>query len=757
MKQIITGLFILLCCSFMWSCKPNRTYTESELAIIPQVRQLSLGGSSFQFKKSTKLVVESIDQHKVASQFAELFEKAAGWKLQIRIGEDEGINQIYFKTELAMGPESYVLEVSKDRIVIKAARSAGFFYATQTLRQLLPAEIESGRIQKSVDWLVPEVSITDGPRFKWRGFMLDVSRHFFKKEEVLSLIDNLALHKINILQLHLVDDQGWRIEIKKYPKLTEIGSLRVDREDRDWGARPKQNSGEEATYGGFYTQDDIREMVAYAQSRFITIVPDIEMPAHISSALAAYPQYSCTGGPFSVFPGEAWPNSDIYCAGKDSTFSFIEDVLTEVMDLFPSKYIHVGGDVPTKSEWEKCPDCKKRMKDEGLKDVDALQSYFFSRVEKFLDSKNRVLVGWDKIMDGGIPPKAIIMSLTGTQNGIEAVKQGHDVIMTPGKPCSFDHYQGPVDQEPLSAGGYNPLSKVYAFSPIPSGLTPAEAKHILGAQANLWTEFIPNSKHAEYMIFPRIAALSEVLWSSRKVRNWDSFMHRIQLFLKRYDQKGVNYSKSAFTNPEKFIPETTISQPETGKLPVNVPDVVPSKPAEQDEEVPAQEENAVKSVPVSNKASGKSVTYLTTYSENYKGSGALALIDDIHGSVNHLDGKWQAWRGKNMEVVIDLQKATEVHSVSVGALQDAGAWIFFPQKLECYVSRDGKNFQKVAETLNGVDPLSEEVQVQDFVAFFKPITTNYVKVVATSLGVCPEGHAGSGKPAWLFIDEIRVE
>lgn len=757
MKQIITGLFILLCCSFMWSCKPNRTFEESELAIIPQVRQLSMGKSSFQFKKSTKFVVESIDQHEVARQFAGLFEKAAGWKLQIRIGGDEGINQVYFETELAMRPEAYSLEVTENRIVIKASRPAGFFYATQTLRQLLPPEIESGQLQNNVSWLVPEISITDGPRYKWRGFMLDVSRHFFKKEEVLSLIDNLALHKINVLHLHLVDDQGWRIEIKKYPKLTEIGSLRVDREDRDWDDRPKQTPGEEATYGGYYTQDDIREMVAYAQSRFITIVPEIEMPAHISSALAAYPRYSCTGGLFSVLPGGLWPNPDIYCAGKDSTFSFLEDVLSEVIELFPSKYIHVGGDEAVKTEWEKCPDCKKRMKEEGLKDTNELQSYFFRRIEKFLRSKDRILLGWDEILDGGLPSGATVMSWHGMQGGFDALKQGHDVIMAPGDPCCFDHYQGPAEQEPLAAGGYNPLSKVYAFNPMPAGLSPAEARHVLGGQANLWTEYIPNSKHAEYMIFPRIAALSEVLWCPRKYQSWESFIHRIQLFLKRYDQKGVNYSKSAFTTPEKFVPVPSVPLTATGKLPEANQSKPQSKLAETDEEASVKEENIPVNVPVSNKVLGKTVRYITTYSENYKGSGPSTLIDAIHGSINHLDGKWQAWRGKNMEVVIDLQQPTEIHSVSVGALQDAGAWIFFPQKLECYISKDGQTFQKVSETLNGVDPLSEEVQLQDFIAFFKPITTNFVKVVATNLGTCPENHAGAGKPAWLFVDEIRVE
>ena len=382
--------------------------------------------------------------------------------------------------------------------------------------------------------------------------MLDVSRHFFPKEDVIQMIDFLAIHKINTLHLHLLDDQGWRIEIKKYPKLTAIGGWRVDREDKPWNSRPKQEAGEKATNGGFYTQEDVKEMVAYAQKRYINIVPEIEMPAHVTAALAAYPQYSCTGGPFTVLPGGVWPVTDIYCAGNDSTFLFLQDVLSEVIDLFPSKYIHIGGDEATKTEWDKCPKCQKRIKTEGLKNSGELQSYFIKRIEKFINSKDRVLLGWDEILEGGLPPKATVMSWRGTQGGIDAAKQGHDVVMTPGQPCYFDHYQGAKEEEPLAIGGFNPLNKVYEFDPIPKELDAEAAKHILGAQANLWTEYVPTFKHAQYMTFPRIAAMAEALWSSKEVKNWDDFNRRIQTFTKRYNQMGINYAKSAF----KEAPQT---------------------------------------------------------------------------------------------------------------------------------------------------------------------------------------------------------
>ncbi|HAQ20297.1 MAG TPA: hypothetical protein DCR40_13860 [Prolixibacteraceae bacterium] len=548
MKTTFAGILILFCFYMFSGCKPNKTFTENEISLIPQVKQKSQGKSSFRFKESTKFVVENVDQKIIAVQFAEYLDKASGWKSQVLIGGDEGRNQVYFKTELLMDPEGYQLEVQKNRIEVKAAKPAGFYYAMQTLRQLLPIEIERKQKQELIEWNVPVISISDSPAYKWRGFMLDVSRHFFPKKDIFQVIDYLAMHKINTLHLHLVDDQGWRIEIKKYPKLTDVGAWRVDREHMHWNSRPKQEPGEKATYGGFYTQEDIKEMVAYAQKRFITIIPEIEMPAHVTSALAAYPQFSCKGGPFTVLPGGVWPITDIYCAGKDTTFQFLEDVLSEVIELFPSRYIHIGGDEATKTEWEKCPECKKRMKTEGLINVGELQSYFIKRIEKFINSKGKILLGWDEILEGGLPAEATVMSWRGYQGGIEAANLGHDVVMSPSSDCYFDYYQGPMDQEPLAIGGYLPLKKVYDFNPLPEELTAEAAKHILGGQANLWTEYVSDLEHAEYMTFPRIAALAEALWSPKEARNWEGFSHRIQQFMKRYDQMGINYSKTKIPN-----------------------------------------------------------------------------------------------------------------------------------------------------------------------------------------------------------------
>jgi len=781
MKRTLPGIMILLCCTFIWSCKPNKTFTASEIAIIPQVQKMTLGESSFKFNQGTALIVENAEQEVIASQLAAMFGKVAGWKPEITIGGPEGSNQVYFKTDSQLPDEAYSLEVKKSSIEIKAAKPAGFFYALQTLRQLLPAEIESSQKQDKIEWLVPVISISDNPSFKWRGFMLDVSRHFFTKVEVLRMIDNLSLHKINTFHLHLVDDNGWRIEIKKYPKLTEVGAWRVDREDKPWSSRPKQEAGEKATYGGFYTQADIKEMVAYAQSKYITIIPEIEMPAHVTSALAAYPQYSCTGGPFTVVSGGVWPITDIYCAGNDSTFQFVEDVLSEVIDLFPSKYIHVGGDEATKTEWEKCPKCQKRIKTEGLKNTGELQSYFIKRIEKFINSKDRVLLGWDEILEGGLPPKATVMSWRGTQGGIDAAKQGHDVVMTPGSPCYFDHYQGPMDQEPLAIGGYNPLNKVYDFNPIPKELDAEAAKHILGGQANLWTEYIPNFKQVEYMTFPRIAALAEALWSQKEVRNWEDFSRRIQSMMKRYDQMGINYSKSAYkvsaksqSNPEKKQLSVSLSSELSG-LEIhytidgsepNAQSPIYSEPVLLDKTSTLKAVTILNGAPAEkslsqsfsiNKATAKPVKYIIPYSESYKGSGEYTLVNGVRGSKNHADGEWQAWAATNMEVVIDLQQAAEIHSISAGTFQNAGAWIFFPKKVEFYVSADGITFQKVAEVANDVDPFSADKQLKEFSATFNPTSANFVKVIAYNIGIFPKGHVGEGKDTWLFVDEIMVE
>ncbi len=431
--------------------------------------------------------------------------------------------------------EGYRL-VSANNIVISGKTAKGVFYGVQTLYQLISANKTTAAVA------IPRVVIDDYPRFPWRGMHLDVSRHFFDKEFIKKYIDLLALHKMNTFHWHLVDDQGWRIEIKKYPRLTEVGAWRVDHEDLPWNNRPAQKPGEKATYGGFYTQDDIKEIVAYAADRFITIVPEIEMPAHATCAVAAYPYLSCKQQPLTVPSGGFWPITDIYCAGNDSVFLFLQDVLTEVMALFPGKYIHVGGDEATKTNWETCPKCQARMKAENLKDVGELQNYFISRIDKFLTSKGRTLIGWDEILEGGLAENATVMSWRGISGGIHAARMRHDVVMTPASHCYFDYYQSKDKEiEPPAFGGLIDFKTVYSYEPVPAELTPEEAHHILGAQGNMWSEFLTTKSHTEYMALPRLTALSEVVWTPANLKNEASFLSRLNNLYNIYSSLGYNY------------------------------------------------------------------------------------------------------------------------------------------------------------------------------------------------------------------------
>ena len=441
--------------------------------------------------------------------------------------------------------ENYDLTMNQNQIVFIAEGNAGLFYGIETLIQLMPLE-------KTKEIKISCAEIKDSPRYQWRGMHLDCSRHFFSKEEVKKYIDYLAMYKFNVFHWHLVDDQGWRIEINKYPLLTKIGSQRketiIGKPAWDKDGKPSKDDKYDGTpYGGFYTQNDIKEIVAYAQVRHITVVPEIEMPGHSLAALAAYPQYSCTGGPFETYT--KWGVSDdVYCAGNDSTFLFLQNILAEVCDLFPGKYIHIGGDECLKERWKACAKCQKRIIDERLKDENELQSYFITRIEKYLNSKGKQIIGWDEILDGGLAPNAAVMSWRGIKGGIAAAKLKHNVVMTPGKPCYFDHYQAKdKTKEPLAIGGYNPLDSVYAYNPTPKGLSEGESKYIMGAQGNVWTEYITDFAKVEYMSMPRMAALSEALWTPVDKKNYKNFVSRLKLHSKTLDKMNVNYAKHFVT------------------------------------------------------------------------------------------------------------------------------------------------------------------------------------------------------------------
>jgi hexosaminidase len=530
MKIKLAALFFAMA-SFAFAQSKQTT----ALPLIPLPNSFTTTSDSFALSPFTQLVMMSDDFKNEATYFNNYLQKVYSITLEIvkRIPEDNNYI-IITKPEINTGnEEAYQLSINQNQIIFSAENAKGIFYAIQSFIQLLPLE-------KEKQLRLPCININDAPRYQWRGMHLDCSRHFFTKDEVKKYIDYLALYKMNTFHWHLTDDQGWRIEIKRYPKLTEIGSKR---KETVIGKPAKDAKYDGIPYSGFYTQEDIKEVIAYATERHITVVPEIEMPGHSIAALAAYPQYACNAGPFEAMT--TWGVSDdVYCAGKEETFVFIQDILSEVCELFPSKYIHIGGDECVKERWKTCPRCQERIIAENLKDVNQLQSYFITRIEKFVNAKGRQIIGWDEILEGGLAPNAAVMSWRGTQGGIEAAKQKHNVVMTPGKPCYFDHYQSKdKTKEPLAIGGYNPLDSVYAYNPTPKALSTEEAKYIMGAQANVWTEYITNFSSVEYMSMPRMAALSEVLWTMPENKNYKNFTLRLKQHFKLLDKMKVNYRK----------------------------------------------------------------------------------------------------------------------------------------------------------------------------------------------------------------------
>ena len=544
---LIFGLISITACQ---QSKPK------EITIIPRPEFMHVSDKNLVIDKHSRIIYEDPNPalRLMGEQLATFISSKSDFQPEvIPYSSIQSLGNDIFLTinlnDSTFGDEGYRIQnSSKQLISIQANDPHGVFYGIQSLYQLFPTSFFEAK-EKQSEWEIPMVSISDKARFTYRGMHLDVSRHFFSVDFIKQYIDLLAMYKYNTFHWHLTEDQGWRIEIKAYPKLTEIGGWRKETKIGHQWETPKQFDGQR--YGGFYTQDEVREIVDYAASKYITVIPEIEMPGHAMAALAAYPELGCTGGPYAV-QGEWGVFDDIYCS-RESTFVFLENVLTEVMEMFPSTYIHIGGDEAPKTRWKACPNCQKRIREEKLEDEAQLQSYFITRMAKFLEKHDRQIIGWDEILEGGLSPGATVMSWRGTEGGIAAAQMGHDVIMTPVSHCYFDFYQGEPTLEPLAIGGYTPLSKVYDFEPIPEELNAKEAKHIIGAQANLWTEYITDNDGVTYMILPRMAALSEVLWSPAKKRDWENFYDRLPAHFARYEALGLHYSQSVNQVKTKLV------------------------------------------------------------------------------------------------------------------------------------------------------------------------------------------------------------
>ncbi len=670
--------------------------------------------------------------------------------------------------------EGYVLTTTPEGININGQTENGVFYGIQTLRKPIPAEAKEATI------LIPAGEIKDEPRFSYRGMHLDVGRHFFPKEFMKKYIDLLALHNMNTFHWHLTDDQGWRIEIKKYPKLTEIGSQRsrtvIGRNTQEYDNTP---------YGGFFTQEEAKEIVKYAQERYITVIPEVDLPGHMLAALAAYPEMGCTGGPYEVCP--RWGIfEDVLCIGNDQTMQFLEDVMNEIIEIFPSKYVHIGGDEAPRTRWEKCPKCQARIKTEGLKAdknhtaEDRLQSYCMTRIEEFLNSKGRQIIGWDEILEGDVAPNATVMSWRGMEGGIKAAQLGHDVIMTPTSFCYFDYYQtADTKDEPLGIGGYVPIEKVYSLEPVPAVLTEEQSKHILGAQANLWTEYIHSSEHVEYMVLPRMAALAEVQWTQPEKKDFKDFTKRLARLMKFYQRDGFNYAKHVFDLKVDFTPDVTKkavvvtlstiddapiyytldgTEPTTASLKYTEPVSITETADFQAVVIRPEGKSKVVNKKISfNKATYCPIELTFQPSEKYKFGGAITLVDGMKGNDSYATGAWLGFVGGDVEAIIDLGQESEIKQVATNAIVDMSAWIMGSTGLVVSISDDNKEFREVAAKDIPAETNIDKKGVENYEITFDPVKARYVKVVIKRSPALPKGHAGEGKAAYMFIDEIEVD
>lgn len=789
-KHFLKPLSTVLC-TFLFTvtigCQEKGS--ESEYALIPMPNELKANLGHFELNTQTPLYV-STELSESCTPFIDSFTNqlklTSGCELQSQpLNENETLPKqgIIVTINKELAPEGYELNIQKDCITIQASTRSGVFYALQTIKQLLPIAIYGDKLANTAQWTLPCVEIKDAPRFSYRGQMIDVARHFFPVEEMKRILDVMALHKQNTLHWHLTDDQGWRIEIKKYPRLTEIGSIRhktmIGKEWENYDTTP---------YGGFFTQEEIKEVVKYADDRCINIIPEIDLPGHMMAALAAYPSLGCTGGPYEV-SGQWGVRDDVLCPGKEATFTFIEDVMTEVMELFPSKYIHIGGDECPKIRWEKCPSCQARIKSEGLKADEKhsseffLQSYVMARVEKFLNEQGRQIIGWDEILEGELAPNATVMSWRGMDGGIQAARLQHPVIMTPNTYLYLDYYPTlNTESEPLAIGGYNPIDRIYNLDPVPATLNEQERAYIIGVQGNLWAEYITSSEHLEYMLLPRLAAVSEIQWTEPTNKNWERFLNSLNRMTAVYDEMGMNYGKHIYeisadytVTPANEKGAVMVELKTQGGIPIyyTLDGTQPTAESTQyTQPIEIIGDCTLQAIVVRenvktrtfkkefqfNKATGKKITLNSKPTEKYTFSGAPILSDGLRGDFNYSTGCWLGYLNEPMDITIDLGKSMPVSSVRIGTMIQFGEYIFPPTKITVWTAskKDGE-FVKQGETIIPVATGKEKDGLAEYSCSFKETEAIQVKVVVETTSSIPNWHGARTEKAHLFVDEVIVE
>jgi hexosaminidase len=766
-------------------------FAQEQLNIVPYPNSVQIGTGNLELKKGVALI-SHLGKDGNSSSFTKLFSQSLFniTKVQTTSAASPGAIKISFfpsDAEKNYGTEYYKIIIDKNGVVVNASSEKGAFYATQTLLQLITRNKEG-------ILTIPYVTIEDKPRFEHRAMHLDVGRHFFTIKEVKQYIDYLALHKMNRFHWHLTEDQGWRIEIKKYPLLTKVGGWRNGTIIGRYPGKGNDNK----FYGGIYTQEEIKDVVKYAADRYIEVIPEIEMPGHSSAAIAAYPYLSCFPEKPTAIPSnmisekskeelrtgrikltqETWGVfDDVFCAGKESTFKFLEDVIDEVMPLFPSKYFHIGGDECPKTHWKICPLCQAKIKELGLKNEHELQSYFVQRIEKYLNSKGKDLIGWDEILEGGLAPNAIVMSWRGEDGGIQAAKENHRVIMSPGSPLYFDHSQS-ENEDSVTIGGYNPLNKVYSYNPVPAALSEEQGKYIMGAQANVWTEYMDNFRKVQYMIFPRIAALSEVLWTEKENKSWGGFEKRLPAILKRYEKMGVEISNAYYDIKPEITPNTTndglllslstkapngwltfninqIDTIETYKNPIAI-NQSQTVYASFSDTISHEGKSNIQIEFKVNKATGRKITLTNQPSKSYPGDGAFTLVNGIQNTKGTAKSKeFLGFSGTDLDATIDLGSTQQFSEVAVHFLVQKTSWIWAPKSAVIMISEDGINFHPVNSSYS--PDLINAVNGNNAINFVLHEKARYIRVIAENQGLIADGNAGAGNKAWLFIDEIEVK
>lgn len=744
--------------------------TQRDVAIVPTPLSMEKGTGSFTFGPNTVITVPTEEQKPVAGLFASLFTRSAGFTPKVQVGTE---GDVCLELDKNLPEDAYEMQVSSGQIRVKASDSKGLFYGLQNLRLLLPPAIESSTAQDTVEWTVPEMTVKDAPRFGYRGFMLDVSRYFLPKEELLRMIDCMALLKLNRLHLHLTDDNGWRLEIKKYPKLTEVGAWKVDRQHLPFPERRNPKRGEPATVGGYYTQADMKEIIAYAADRQIEIIPEIDIPAHSNAALASYPEYACpvVKDFIGVIPGLGGKNAEIiFCGGNEKTYEFLQDVLDEVIALFPSRYIHLGGDEATKTNWKKCPLCQARIREEHLADEEALQGYFMERMSDYVRSKGKEVMGWDELTNSKLPEDAIIFGWQGFGNAaLKAAEQGHRFVMTPARVAYLIRYQGPQWFEPLTYFGNNTLKGLFDYEPVQEGWKPEYEKLLMGVQASMWTEFCNKPEDVFYLVFPRLAALAEIAWVPKNQKDWNVFLKGLDNYTAHLEQKDVVYARSMFNIQHRIIPN------DNGALPLTLecerPDVdihytldgtEPTATSPRYTQALTLKENVtVKAATFAgNEQQGKTLILPVEWNKATAkplvnaASGMEVLVNGLRGSLKQTDFEWYTGA---MSVTVDLQQPEDIRSCTAGCITNYGMAVHKPKSMTVELSDDNLHFKEAGKLTFTDDEIFREGNfIEDLRIDVDHARARYIRFTFEAPSNCPADHVRPGQPSRVYLDELII-